>query len=76
MTPADILQVPEAEVRRLKNICLDKARKRLDGELGVIIERVKSLVEWTHYVVVQAPRDVQDPFYIAQVRILKPQISY
>lgn len=66
MSATDLLQVPQEEIRRLKEICVDKARKRLEGELGIIIERVKSLVEWTHYVVVQTPNNVKDPFYIAQ----------
>ena len=76
MNGTDMMQVPQAEIRRLKDVCLDKARKRLAGELGIIIERVKSLVEWTHYVVIQTPRNVRDPFYIAQVKIFEQQLQY
>jgi hypothetical protein len=64
------LTVSEEELARVENICMDEARKRLAGESSVRTERILSAIEIGDYLVISAPNDVPEPFYIAQVALI------
>jgi hypothetical protein len=66
MAAADFQVTPE-ERDRVEAICFDKARKRLQAEIGIRLERLPHLLETAQFVVLKAPGNVQEPFYIAQV---------
>jgi hypothetical protein len=67
MSAADFQVQPE-ERDRVEAVCMDKARKRLQAELGIRIERLPHLLETSHFVILKAPTNAQEPFYVAQVR--------
>jgi hypothetical protein len=69
MSPADFQVQPE-ERDRVEAACLDKARKRLQAELGVRIERLPHLLETGSFVILKAPANVDEPFYVAQVSLI------
>jgi hypothetical protein len=46
---------------------MDAARRRLQEENCIRTERIRSAIEKGYFVVVSAPANVQEPFYIAQV---------
>jgi hypothetical protein len=66
MSPADFQVQPE-ERARVEAVCMDKARKRLQAELGIRIERLPHLLEIGEYIILKAPNNVEEPFYVAQV---------
>jgi hypothetical protein len=57
------------ELARMEAICMDAARKRLQAEKNCRIERTKDAIEIRDFVIVRAARDVEEPFYVAQVSI-------
>jgi hypothetical protein len=69
MGPADFQVSPE-ERERVQAICYDKARKRLQAEIGIRIERLPHLLEIGEFVILKAPNNVQEPFYVAEVSSL------
>jgi hypothetical protein len=54
----------------MEAICLDAARKRLQQETSCRIERIKDAIEIGDFIIVRAARDVEEPFYVAQVNTL------
>jgi hypothetical protein len=66
MAAADFQVQPE-ERERVEAVCMDKARKRLQAEIGIRIERLPHLLETAEFVILKAPNNVQEPFYVAQV---------
>ena len=60
-------RVSEEELARVDALCMNKARRRLQGETGVRIERVRTLIEIKNFVVLQTAPNAEEPFYIAQV---------
>ena len=65
MGPRDF-DISMEELARVEEVCRDKARERLLGEVGVRIERVPSLIELSEFVIV-CTSNVEGPFYVAQV---------
>jgi hypothetical protein len=63
---ADFEVQPE-ERERVEAVCFDKARKRLQAELGVRLERLPHLLETSEFVILKAPNNAEEPFYVAQV---------
>jgi hypothetical protein len=49
---------------------MDKARKKLQAELGVRLERLPHLLETGNFVILKAPANVQEPFYVAEVSLI------
>jgi hypothetical protein len=66
MAPQD-LRVSEEELALVHDKLMDAARKRLAGETAIRVERVLEGLDPGDFVVVAAPRDVEEPFYLAQV---------
>jgi glutamate synthase domain-containing protein 1 len=55
------------ELAKMEAICMDAARKRLQMEKCVRIERAKDAIEIGDFVIIRAAREVDEPFYVAQV---------
>jgi hypothetical protein len=66
MGPADLHVQPE-ERARVEAVCYDKARKRLQAEIGIRIERLPHLLETGQFVILKAPNNAPEPFYVAEV---------
>jgi hypothetical protein len=62
--------VEPEERDRVEAACMDKARKRLQAELGVRVERLPHLLETGSFVILKAPANVEEPFYVAQVSLM------
>ena len=61
------LTVTEEELALVEDKLMDDARKRLKAETSVHVERVLDGVGEGEFVVISAPADVEEPFYIAKV---------
>jgi hypothetical protein len=66
MAPHD-LRVSEEELALAEDQLMDAARKRLAGENAVRVEKVVEGLDPGDFVIVAAPDDVEEPFYLAQV---------
>ena len=66
------LTVTDEDLARCEEICLEAARKRLSREDCVRIIEKPFLQELNpgDFVIVAAPREVQEPFYVAQVNFV------
>jgi hypothetical protein len=61
------LDLSEEQIALLEDVVKDKARKRLEQEMGCQIVKFPRELYPGQYVVLQAPEDKPEPFYIAQV---------
>jgi hypothetical protein len=66
MAPLD-LRVSEEELALVEDKLMDAARKRLAGETAIRIEKVVEGLDPGDFVIVAAPQDVEEPFYVAKV---------
>ena len=66
MTPEE-LNLSEEQIALLEDVVKDKARKRMEQEMGCQIVKFLRERYTGQYVVLQAPEDKPEPFYIAQV---------
>jgi hypothetical protein len=66
MGAADFHVQPE-ERARVEAVCYDKARKRLQAEIGIRIERLPHLLDIGNFVILKAPNNAPEPFYVAEV---------
>jgi hypothetical protein len=66
MAPQD-LRVSEEELALVEDKLMDAARKRLAGLNAVRIEKILEGLDPGDFVIIAAPDDVEEPFYVAQV---------
>jgi hypothetical protein len=66
MAPQD-LRVSEEELALVQDKLLDAARKRLAGETAIRVEKILEGLDPGDFVVIAAPGDVEEPFYLAKV---------
>jgi hypothetical protein len=66
MAPQD-LRVSEEELALVHDKLMDAARKRLAGETAIRVQKILEGLDPGDFVVIAAPRDVEEPFYLAQV---------
>jgi hypothetical protein len=66
MAPQD-LRVSEEELALVEDKLLDAARKRLAGEDAIRVERFFEGLDPSDFVIIAAPADVEEPFYLAKV---------
>jgi hypothetical protein len=53
----------------MEDICMDAARKRLQLEQCVRIEKIRSAIDMKDFVVLAAGKEAQEPFFVAEVCI-------
>jgi hypothetical protein len=74
------MAVCDEELARVEELCMDAARRRIAGESCIRTERIRSALEIGDFVIISAPNDVPEPFYIAQVKFIEdlnvPYTSY
>jgi hypothetical protein len=70
---AQDLTVPDEELARVEELCMDAARRRIAGESCIRTERIRSAIEIGDFVIISAPNDVPEPFYLAQVQLIPDQ---
>jgi hypothetical protein len=64
------MTVSDEELARVEEVCMDAARRRIAGESCIRIEKIHSAIEIGDFVVIAAPNDVDEPFYLAQVNFV------
>jgi hypothetical protein len=64
-----LLALSDEELASIEQLCMDAARKRLQQEKGVRIERIREAIELKDFVVVAAGNEVDEPFFVAEVCI-------
>ena len=65
--PACKLSVTDEELALVEEKLLDAARKRLAEETSVRIELILEGLDKGDFVIICAPADVEEPFYVGQV---------
>jgi hypothetical protein len=51
----------------MEELVMDTARRRLQAETAVRIEKIKAAIEMRDFVIIQSPADVEEPFHVAEV---------
>jgi hypothetical protein len=51
----------------MEDMVMDAARRRLQAETCVRIERIKAAIELRDFVIIQACAEVEEPFHVAEV---------
>jgi hypothetical protein len=64
------LAVSDEELARVEELCMDAARRRIAGESCIRTEPIRSAIEIGDFLIISAPNDVPEPFYIAQVKFI------
>jgi hypothetical protein len=59
----------DEELARMEDICMDAARKRLQLEECVRIEKIRAAIDLKDFVVLAAGKEVEEPFFVAEVCI-------
>jgi hypothetical protein len=59
----------DEELARMEDICMDAARKRLQLEQCVRIEKIREAIELKDFVILAAGNEVEEPFFVAEVGI-------
>jgi hypothetical protein len=57
----------DEELATIEELCMDAARKRLQQEKCVRIEKIREAIELKDFVVVAAGNEVDEPFFVAEV---------
>jgi hypothetical protein len=59
----------DEELAIMEEICMDAARKRLQRETCVRIEKIREAIEIKDFVILAAGNEVEEPFFVAEVYI-------
>jgi hypothetical protein len=51
----------------MEELVMDAARRRLQAETCVRIEKIKAAIEMKDFVIIQSCAEVDDPFHVAEV---------
>jgi hypothetical protein len=54
----------------MEDLVMDAARRRLQAETCVRVEKIKAAIELRDFVIIQACAEVEEPFHVAVVPIL------
>jgi hypothetical protein len=64
------LSASDEELARVEELCVGATRGRIAGESCNQIEKILSAIEIGDFVVISAPNDVAEPFYLEQVKFV------
>jgi hypothetical protein len=51
----------------MEELVMDAARRRLQAETAVRIEKIKAAIEMKDFVIIQSCANVEEPFHVAEV---------